>query len=71
MQADISGVSVKGLKGCKSLNKPPEDPKNPVEGLEDRLGTIFSLALFCQDCPLFLSLRTVSPTLWLDSLLPF
>jgi glucose-6-phosphate 1-epimerase len=33
--ASISGVSVKGLKGCKTLNKDP-DPKNPLEGKEER-----------------------------------
>jgi len=27
---------VRGLKGCKTLNKDP-DPKNPIEGKEDRL----------------------------------
>lgn len=35
MQASVSGASVKGLKGCKTLNKDP-DPKNPVEGKEER-----------------------------------
>ncbi|MFQ6634161.1 hypothetical protein Gotur_011871 [Gossypium turneri] len=35
MQASITGVSVKGLKGCKTLNKDP-DPKNPIEGREER-----------------------------------
>ncbi|KAH1223936.1 putative glucose-6-phosphate 1-epimerase [Glycine max] len=29
-QASVSNASVKGLKGCKTLNKDP-DPKNPVE----------------------------------------
>uniref|UniRef100_A0A5B7BDC2 glucose-6-phosphate 1-epimerase n=1 Tax=Davidia involucrata TaxID=16924 RepID=A0A5B7BDC2_DAVIN len=33
--ASITGVSVKGLKGCKSLSKDP-DPTNPVEGKEER-----------------------------------
>ncbi|XP_015964157.1 putative glucose-6-phosphate 1-epimerase [Arachis duranensis] len=33
--ASVSGASVKGLKGCKTLNKDP-DPKNPVEGTEER-----------------------------------
>lgn len=33
--ASVSGASVKGLKGCKTLNKDP-DPKNPVEGKEER-----------------------------------
>ncbi|KAL0462140.1 UNVERIFIED_CONTAM: putative glucose-6-phosphate 1-epimerase [Sesamum latifolium] len=34
-QASVSGASVKGLKGCKTLNKDP-DPRNPVEGMEER-----------------------------------
>ena len=34
-QASVSAASVKGLKGCKTLNKDP-DPKNPVEGREER-----------------------------------
>ncbi|KAL0423882.1 UNVERIFIED_CONTAM: hypothetical protein Sradi_0923000, partial [Sesamum radiatum] len=34
-RASASGASVKGLKGCKTLNKDP-DPRNPVEGMEDR-----------------------------------
>ncbi|XP_004512056.1 putative glucose-6-phosphate 1-epimerase [Cicer arietinum] len=34
-RASVSGASVKGLKGCKTLNKDP-DPKNPVEGSEER-----------------------------------
>lgn len=35
MQASVTGASVKGLKGCKTLNKDP-DPKNPLEGKEER-----------------------------------
>lgn len=35
MQASITGVSVGGLKGCKTLNK-DLDPKNPLEGKEER-----------------------------------
>lgn len=35
MQASITGASVRGLKGCKTLNKVP-DPKNPLEGKEER-----------------------------------
>lgn len=42
MQASVSGASVKGLKGCKTLNKDP-DPKNPVEGTEERYHTLVSL----------------------------
>ncbi|KAI3775227.1 hypothetical protein L1987_49796 [Smallanthus sonchifolius] len=33
-KASVSGASVKGLKGCKTLNKDP-DPKNPMEGKEE------------------------------------
>ncbi|KAL7255820.1 hypothetical protein ACSBR1_009869 [Camellia fascicularis] len=33
--ASVSGASVKGLKGCKTLNKDP-DPKSPLEGEEER-----------------------------------
>ncbi|KAK3012343.1 hypothetical protein RJ639_012987 [Escallonia herrerae] len=33
--ASVAGASVKGLKGCKTLNKDP-DPKNPVKGTEER-----------------------------------
>lgn len=35
MQASAAEASVKYLKGCKTLNKDP-DPKNPVEGKEER-----------------------------------
>ncbi|KAL0332566.1 UNVERIFIED_CONTAM: putative glucose-6-phosphate 1-epimerase [Sesamum calycinum] len=34
-KASVTGASVRGLKGCKTLNKDP-DPKNPVEGKEER-----------------------------------
>ncbi|KAL5099462.1 hypothetical protein RYX36_003789 [Vicia faba] len=34
-RASVTGASVKGLKGCKTLNKHP-DPNNPVEGSEER-----------------------------------
>ncbi|KAJ9172772.1 hypothetical protein P3X46_015981 [Hevea brasiliensis] len=33
--ASVTAASVKGLKGCKTLNKDP-DPNNPIEGKEDR-----------------------------------
>ncbi|XP_024368896.1 putative glucose-6-phosphate 1-epimerase [Physcomitrium patens] len=35
-RADISKTSVAGLKGCTKLDKPYEDPANPIQGLEDR-----------------------------------
>lgn len=41
MQALVTGASVKGLKGCKTLNKDP-DPKNPVAGNEERSISIHS-----------------------------
>ncbi|XP_065851593.1 putative glucose-6-phosphate 1-epimerase [Euphorbia lathyris] len=33
--ASVSGASVRGLKGCKTLNKDP-DPINPIESKEER-----------------------------------
>jgi hypothetical protein len=39
-QASVSGASVKGLKGCKTLNKHP-DPNNPIEGSEERSVSYF------------------------------
>ncbi|WCJ24946.1 Galactose mutarotase-like superfamily protein [Euphorbia peplus] len=33
--ASVTGASVRGLKGCKTLNKDP-DPTNPIEGKEER-----------------------------------
>lgn len=39
-RASVTGASVKGLKGCKTLNKDP-DPKNPIEGQEDRDAVTF------------------------------
>ncbi|XP_068344405.1 putative glucose-6-phosphate 1-epimerase [Pyrus communis] len=39
-RAAVQGASVKGLKGCKTLNKDP-DPKNPLEGKEERDGITF------------------------------
>ncbi|KAK4781099.1 hypothetical protein SAY87_017205 [Trapa incisa] len=34
-RASSGAASVRGLKGCKTLNKDP-DPKNPIEGKEER-----------------------------------
>ncbi|KAK9113090.1 hypothetical protein Scep_020609 [Stephania cephalantha] len=34
-RASVTGALVKGLKGCKTLNKDP-DPNNPLEGQEER-----------------------------------
>lgn len=33
--ASVTGASVKGLQGCRTLNKDP-DPSNPLEGKEER-----------------------------------
>lgn len=35
MQAAVTGASVRGLRGRKTLNKDP-DPKNPLVGKEER-----------------------------------
>ncbi|XP_057951722.1 putative glucose-6-phosphate 1-epimerase isoform X2 [Malania oleifera] len=34
-RASVNGAAVRGLRGCKTLNKDP-DPKNPLEGKEER-----------------------------------
>ncbi|XP_052195318.1 putative glucose-6-phosphate 1-epimerase [Diospyros lotus] len=34
-RASVTGASVRGLKGCRTMNKDP-DPKNPIEGKEER-----------------------------------
>lgn len=39
-RASVTGASVSGLKGCKTLNKDP-DPKNPIEGKEERDAVTF------------------------------
>lgn len=39
-KASAGGATVRGLRGCKTLNKDP-DPKNPVEGKEERDGVTF------------------------------
>ncbi|OWM66385.1 hypothetical protein CDL15_Pgr013602 [Punica granatum] len=41
--ASSASASVRGLKGCKTLNKDP-DPKNPIEGREERLYLSLSLS---------------------------
>ncbi|XP_073126335.1 putative glucose-6-phosphate 1-epimerase [Henckelia pumila] len=38
--ASVVGASVRGLKGCKTLNKDP-DPTNPLEGKEERDAVTF------------------------------
>lgn len=37
---------MRGLKGCKTLNKDP-DPKNPIEGQEDRFVSFFPSFFSC------------------------
>ncbi|KAL9271820.1 putative glucose-6-phosphate 1-epimerase [Drosera capensis] len=39
-RASVTGASVSGLKGCKTLNKDP-DPKNPLRGKEERDAATF------------------------------
>ncbi|KDP31653.1 hypothetical protein JCGZ_14969 [Jatropha curcas] len=39
-RASVTDASVKGLKGCKTLNKDP-DPTNPIEGKEERDAVTF------------------------------
>jgi len=41
VQASVTGASVKGLKGCKTLDK-ELDPTNPVEGKEERSVTFYA-----------------------------
>ncbi|EOA13756.1 hypothetical protein CARUB_v10026850mg [Capsella rubella] len=45
-RASSAKASVRGLKGCKTLNKDP-DPKNPIEGKEDRDEVTFPGFLDC------------------------
>lgn len=45
LQASSVNASVRGLKGCKTLNKDP-DPKNPIEGKEDRLVFVYIFFVF-------------------------
>ncbi|KAK1321634.1 hypothetical protein QJS10_CPA03g00315 [Acorus calamus] len=45
-RASAAGASVKGLKGCKTLNKDP-DPVNPSEGTEEREVVTFPGFLDC------------------------
>ncbi|XP_010465354.1 PREDICTED: putative glucose-6-phosphate 1-epimerase isoform X1 [Camelina sativa] len=45
-RASSAEASVRGLKGCKTLNKDP-DPKNPIEGKEDRDEVTFPGFLDC------------------------
>ncbi|KAK8943400.1 hypothetical protein KSP40_PGU018438 [Platanthera guangdongensis] len=76
-RASISGVSVKGLKGCKTLNKDP-DPVNPVESTEERDVVTFPGFVDCVylDAPDELQLEnglgdtiTIRNTNWPDAVL--
>ncbi|CAA0839551.1 Galactose mutarotase-like superfamily protein [Striga hermonthica] len=75
--ASASGASVRGLKGCKTLNKDP-DPKNPVEGKEERDVVTFPGFVDCiyLDAPEELHLNnglgdviTIRNTNWSDTVL--
>ncbi|WOL17022.1 glucose-6-phosphate 1-epimerase [Canna indica] len=75
--ASITGVSVKGLKGCKTLNKDP-DPSNPLVGKEEREVITFPGFVDCVylDAPQELQLDnglgdvlTIQNTNWSDAVL--
>ncbi|KAL1815514.1 hypothetical protein ACET3Z_018088 [Daucus carota] len=75
--ASVGSASVKGLKGCKTLNKDP-DPKNPVEGKEERDTVTFPGFVDCVylDAPSELQLDnglgntiSISNTNWTDAVL--
>ncbi|KAK4393691.1 putative glucose-6-phosphate 1-epimerase [Sesamum angolense] len=76
-KASVTGASVRGLKGCKTLNKDP-DPKNPVEGKEERDVVTFPGFVDCVylDAPGELQLDnglgdviTIKNTNWSDAVL--
>ncbi|KAL2497958.1 Galactose mutarotase-like superfamily protein [Abeliophyllum distichum] len=76
-RASVTGASVTGLKGCKTLNKNP-DPKNPVEGKEERDVVTFPGFVDCVylDAPEELQLDnglgdkiTIKNTNWSDAVL--
>ncbi|CAK7339589.1 unnamed protein product [Dovyalis caffra] len=76
-RASVTGASVKGLKGCKTLNKDP-DPTNPLEGKEERDVVTFPGFVDCiyLDAPSELHLDnglgdviTVKNTNWSDAVL--
>ncbi|CAI9753566.1 unnamed protein product [Fraxinus pennsylvanica] len=77
LHASVSRTSVTGLKGCKTLNKDP-DPKNPVEGKEERDVVTFPGFVDCVylDAPEELQLNnglgdkiTIKNTNWSDAVL--
>lgn len=76
-RASATGASVKGLKGCKTLNKDP-DPANPLEGKEERELITFPGFVDCiyLDAPKELQLDnglgdviTIQNTNWSDAVL--
>ncbi|KAH9663103.1 glucose-6-phosphate 1-epimerase [Citrus sinensis] len=76
-RASVTGASVKGLKGCKTLNKDP-DPKNPMEGKEERDRVTFPGFVDCiyLDAPSVVHLDnglgdtiTIRNTNWSDAVL--
>ncbi|CAM8996020.1 unnamed protein product [Rhodiola kirilowii] len=75
--ASVSAASVKGLKGCKTLNKDP-DPTYPLKGAEDRDEVTFPGFVDCVylDAPNELQLNnglgdviTIKNTSWSDAVL--
>lgn len=75
--ASVTGASVRGLKGCKTLNKDP-DPTNPLEGKEERDVVTFPGFVDCiyLDAPDELQLDnglgnviTIKNTNWSDAVL--
>ncbi|XP_072994625.1 putative glucose-6-phosphate 1-epimerase [Typha latifolia] len=75
--ASVTGALVKGLKGCKTLNKDP-DPSNPLEGEEEREIVTFPGFVDCVyvDAPKELLLDnglgdkiTIQNTNWSDAVL--
>lgn len=76
-RALVTGATVKGLNGCKTLNKDP-DPKNPVEGKEEREVVTFPGFVDCVylEAPTELQLDnglgdviTIKNTNWSDTVL--
>ncbi|XP_077244340.1 galactose mutarotase-like superfamily protein [Tasmannia lanceolata] len=76
-RASVTGASVKGLKGCRTLNKDP-DPTNPIKGNEEREVVTFPGFVDCVylDAPKELNLGnglgdmiTIKNTNWSDAVL--
>lgn len=76
-RAFVQRATVRGLKGCKTLNKAP-DPKNPIEGKEERDAVTFPGFVDCiyLDTPNLLELEngigdiiTITNENWSDTVL--